>query len=70
MSETSMNPSKSKIDGEILAVIAAAVTLSLKRPHKILSVEETSLQLEVPMFVLNPWSMEGRFHHFGSHKVR
>lgn len=70
MSESSVGIKKLVIEGEILAAIAAAVALSLKRPHKILSVEERPLQLEVPMFVLNPWSMEGRFHHFGSHKVR
>ncbi|MCG3205041.1 MAG: hypothetical protein KCHDKBKB_01758 [Elusimicrobia bacterium] len=70
MSETSVDPKKTAIEGEVLAAIAAAVAISLKRPHKILTVEETSLQLEAPMYVLNPWSMEGRFHHFGSHKVR
>lgn len=70
MSETPLNLDKPTVAGEILAAIAAAVAITLKRPHKIVSVEEASLQLEVPMFVLNPWSMEGRFHHFGSHKVR
>lgn len=60
----------SEIEGEILAAIAAAVAITLQKPHKILSVEESPQQLEAPMYVLNPWSMEGRFQHFGSHKVR
>ena len=70
MSESSPFPNNPPIKGEILAAIAVAVAMTLKRPHKILSLEENSLKLEAPLYVLNPWSMEGRFHHFGSHKVR
>ena len=64
MSENEKNPDS------ITALIAAAVSLALEKPHRIVSVQESSLQLDVPVFVLNPWSMEGRFQHFGSHKVR
>ena len=56
--------------GEIVAAIAAAVALALKKPHRIVSVKESTLNVEAPVFILNPWSMEGRFQHFGSHKVR
>jgi hypothetical protein len=57
-------------NGPVIALIAAAVALVLEKPHRIVSIQESSLQLDVPVFVLNPWSMEGRFQHFGSHKVR
>ncbi len=64
-----------QIKGPIVALIAAAVSLALQKPHRIVSIEgssskENSFQVDAPIFVLNPWSMEGRFQHFGSHKVR
>lgn len=68
MSQTSVGLALS--EEETLALVAAAVALAVKRPHRVVAVQETSPRIEAPHFVINPWSMEGRFQHFGSHKVR
>lgn len=54
------------IDGEVVALIAAAVAAVLGRPHRVLGVEK------VPPAVtwVNAWAIEGRFQHYSSHKVR
>lgn len=58
------------VDGDVLAMIAIAISLAVRKPHTIVSIQPESAKLEPPLYVLNPWSMEGRFQHFGSHKVR
>jgi hypothetical protein len=70
MNESTKSPLGSSVDSEIVAAIAVAVALMVRKSHRVLSVQESSIQLDAPVFVLNPWSMEGRFQHFGSHKVR
>lgn len=52
---------------EIAAVIAAAVSIVLDRPYRLVSVQQVSVPV-VPH--LNVWAMEGRTQIFMSHKVR
>ena len=55
---------------EVMAVIAAAVALVLDKPHRILAVQQLTIPQDTVLYVLNPWSMEGRFQIFRSHRVR
>jgi hypothetical protein len=52
---------------EIAAVIAAAVSIAIDRPYRLVSVQQVSAPV-VPH--LNVWAMEGRTQIFMSHKVR
>jgi hypothetical protein len=53
-------------EGEVLAMIAAAVAVVLRRPHRVVAIEPA-----VPTVSwVNAWSIEGRFQHYSSHKVR
>ncbi len=54
------------IDGEMMAVIAAAVAVTVGRPHRVLDVQKSSASNAWA----NAWAIEGRFHHYSSHKVR
>lgn len=54
------------IEGELLAVIAAAVAMALDRPHRILDVQKVGASATW----VNAWAIEGRFQHYSSHKVR
>lgn len=54
------------VDGETLALIAAAVSVVLGRAHRVLDVQKAS----VSVAWVNAWAMEGRFQHYSSHKVR
>lgn len=58
------------VDSEVLAAIGAAVALALQKPHRILSVQQLVIPQDATLFVLNPWSMEGRFQIFRSHQIR
>jgi hypothetical protein len=49
---------------EILAVIAAAVSVVLGRAHRVVSVQQS------PIPEMNVWALEGRMKQFMSHKVR
>lgn len=54
------------LEGELLALIAAAVAVVIGRPHRVLSIEKA-----VPVVTwVNAWAIEGRFQHYSSHKVR
>lgn len=53
-------------EGEIMAIIAAAVAVSVGRPHRVLDVRQAAPTV---MWV-NAWAIEGRFQHYSSHKVR
>jgi hypothetical protein len=55
---------------ETLALIGAAVALALHKPAKILSATPAAITLDTELFILNPWSMQGRFQHFRSHSTR
>jgi hypothetical protein len=52
---------------QIAAVIAAAVSIVVDRPYRLVSVQQVSVPV-VPH--LNVWAMEGRTQIFMSHKVR
>jgi hypothetical protein len=52
---------------QIAAVIAAAVSIVLDRPYRLVSVQQVSVPV-VPH--LNVWAVEGRTQIFMSHKVR
>jgi hypothetical protein len=52
---------------EIAAVIAAAVSVVLDRPYRLVSVQQVTVPV-VPH--LNVWAVEGRTQIFMSHKVR
>ena len=52
---------------EIAAVIAAAVSVILDRPYRLVSVQQVTVPV-VPH--LNVWAVEGRTQIFMSHKVR
>src|ERR1019366_5427685 len=59
-------PAPQPMPPEILAVIAAAITVVLGRPHRVVSVHQAA----VPAPDINVWALEGRMKHFMSHKVR
>jgi hypothetical protein len=54
------------IPPEIIAVIAAAVAVTLEKPHRIIAVKETTFP--VPHF--NVWAFEGRVQLAISHRIR
>ncbi len=54
------------IDRETLALIAAAVSVVLGRPYRVVDIQKTS----VAVAWVNAWAMEGRSQHYSSHKVR
>jgi hypothetical protein len=54
------------LDGETLALIAAAVSAVLGRPHRVVGIQKTPATVAW----VNAWAMEGRFQHYSSHKVR
>lgn len=54
------------LEGETLALIAAAVAVVLGRPHRVLDVKPAGL----PVSWVNAWAIEGRFQLYSSHKVR
>ncbi len=56
----------STIAPEIAAVIAAAVSVTFERPHRVVSVQP--VPASVPY--LNVWALEGRTEIFHSHRIR
>ena len=54
------------VEPEIAAVIAAAVSVVINRPYRLVSVQ----QVATPVPHLNVWALEGRTQIFQSHKVR
>jgi hypothetical protein len=54
------------VEGEIVAVIAAAIAAMFDSPHRVISV--VPVETSVPH--LNVWAFEGRTQLFVSHKVR
>ena len=57
-------PVAGPVPPEILAVIAAAVSVVLGRAHRVVSVQQS------PTPEMNVWALEGRMKQFMSHKVR
>ena len=55
------------VSPRIAAVIAAAVSVVIDRPHRLVSVQQVTVPV-VPH--LNVWAVEGRTQIFMSHKVR
>jgi hypothetical protein len=60
-------PPSDQMTPEIVAVIAAAISVVLGRPHQVVSMQQASA-IRTP--VINVWSLEGRLEQFKSHKVR
>jgi hypothetical protein len=54
------------VEPEIAAVIAAAVSVVLNQPYRLVSVQ----QVATPVPHLNVWALEGRTQIFQSHKIR
>lgn len=58
--------SSSPANGELLAIISAAVATVLDRPYRVLYVKRTA-----PVVTwVNAWAIEGRFAHYSSHRIR
>lgn len=55
-----------RVEPEIVAVIAAAIAVLFDRPCRLVSVQ----QVTAPAPHLNVWALEGRTQIFQSHKVR
>lgn len=54
------------VDAEIAAVIAAAISVVLTQPYRLVSVQKVS----IPVSPANVWAQEGRSDIFHSHRVR
>jgi len=54
------------VEPEIVAVIAAAISVALETPYRMVAVQ----QVIIPVPHLNVWALEGRTQIFSSHKVR
>ena len=63
---TVLSRRSASVEGETLALIAAAVAVVLGRPHRVLDVKPAGL----PVSWVNAWAIEGRFQHYSSHNVR
>jgi hypothetical protein len=60
-------PASDQMTPEIVAVIAAAISVVLGRSHRVVSVQQASAARTTE---INVWSLEGRLEQFKSHKVR
>lgn len=54
------------VEDEIVAIVAAAVAVTLNRPHRVVSV----VPADISTPHLNVWAFEGRSQLFVSHRVR
>ncbi len=61
------HPVATTVAPEIAAVIAAAVSVVIDQPHRLVSVQQVTASV-IPN--LNVWAVEGRTQIFMSHKVR
>lgn len=59
-------PGEEETSARIAAAIAAAVAVTLDRPHRVLDIH----QVGHPVGMTSAWAIEGRFQQFSSHKVR
>ena len=57
---------KEPVDLEVVAVIAAAISAVLDKPHRIVSVQRVAM----PPPHLNVWAFEGRVELTTSHRIR
>lgn len=64
--ESSSQKVATDVAPEIAAVIAAAVSVVLNRPYRLVSVQP----VVTPVPHLNVWALEGRTQIFQSHKIR
>jgi hypothetical protein len=67
---TSQLASDPNLPPEIIAVIAAAVHVSLKTPFRIVSIETSRHPETISQLSLHAWSVEGRRQIFDSKRVR
>ncbi len=63
---TAGNAAHEGVEAETVAVIAAAISATLGRPYRLVSVQPTAVL--VPHF--NVWALEGRTQIFSSHRLR
>jgi hypothetical protein len=59
-------PPEDAADPRIVAAIAAAVTVTLNQPYRIIDIQAAGQ----PVGMTSAWAIEGRFQHFSSHKIR
>ena len=55
------------VQGELIAIISAAIAVAVGRPFAVLEVKPTTAPAATWS---NAWAIEGRFQHYSSHKVR
>jgi len=55
-----------KSDPRIVAAIAAAISVTLDQPYRIVDIHAAGHAVGMT----SAWAIEGRFQHFSSHKVR
>jgi hypothetical protein len=60
------NEEPSRVDLEIVAVIAAAIAAVMDKPHKVISVHPVAM----PVPHMNVWAFEGRIELTMSHRIR
>ncbi len=64
--QTQAAPLTESTNGELLAVISAAIAMVLDRPYRVLDVQRSA-----PVVTwVNAWAIEGRFQHYSSHRIR
>lgn len=54
------------IDPKVVAAIAAAITVVLDQPYRIVDIHAAGHSVGMT----SAWAIEGRFQHFSSHKLR
>lgn len=59
-------PQAEGADPQVVAAIAAAITVALGQPCRMIDVQPAGH----PVGMMSAWAIEGRFQHFSSHKVR
>jgi Na+-transporting methylmalonyl-CoA/oxaloacetate decarboxylase gamma subunit len=60
------SPEREVTDPRVIAAIAAAITVVLERPYRIVEIQAAGHAVGMT----SAWAIEGRFQHFSSHKVR
>jgi Na+-transporting methylmalonyl-CoA/oxaloacetate decarboxylase gamma subunit len=59
-------PEEEATDPRVIAAIAAAITVTLEQPCRIIEIHEAGHSVGMS----SAWAIEGRFQHFSSHKIR
>lgn len=59
-------PEVEATDPRVIAAIAAAITVSIDQPYRIIDIQPAGHAVGMS----SAWAIEGRFQHFSSHKIR